>query len=89
MKVVITDIILSENANTGGLISFKEETSGTVLMQMYLGGRETKVVNLTQPMKLATAGKTLQVLSGASNDVKVTVTYYLQLDTIEQFSSNS
>jgi hypothetical protein len=88
MNVVITDIMLSENGNTGGLISFKEETSGTVLLQMYLGGRETKVVNLSQPMKLATAGKTLQVLSGASTDIKVTVTYYLQLDSIEQFSSN-
>ena len=55
---------------------------------MYLGGRETKVVNLTQPMKLATAGKTLQVLSGASNDIKVTVAYYLQLDSMEAFTSN-
>ena len=88
MNCVITDIIVSENANTGGLVAFKEETSGTVIMQVYLGGRETKIINLTQPIKLPTAGKKLQVLAGASNDIKVTVTYYLQLDSMEAFTSN-
>ena len=88
MNCVITDIIVSENANTGGLVAFKEETSGTVIMQVYVGGRETKIINLTQPIKLPTAGKKLQVLAGASNDIKVTVTYYLQLDSMEAFTSN-
>jgi hypothetical protein len=88
MNCVITDIIVSENANTGGLVAFKEETSGTVIMQVYVGGRETKIINLTQPIKLPTAGKKLQVLAGASDDIKVTVTYYLQLDSMEAFTSN-
>jgi hypothetical protein len=88
MNCVITDIILTDNSNTGGLVAFKEETSGTVIMQVYLGGRETKIINLTQPIKLPTSGKKLQVLAGASNDIKVTCTYYLQLDSMEAFSSN-
>ena len=88
MNCVITDIIVTENGNTGGLVSFKEETSGTVIMQVYLGGRETKIINLSQPIKLPTAGKKLQVLSGASDDIKVTVTYYMQLDSMEAFTSN-
>ena len=88
MNCVITDIILTDNSNTGGLVAFKEETSGTVIMQVYLGGRGTKIINLTHPTKLPTAGKTLQVLAGASDDIKVTCTYYLQLDSMEAFSSN-
>ena len=86
--VVITDIIVSENGNTGGLVALKEETSGTVLVQMYVGGRETKIINLSQPIKLATVGKKLQVLSGASDDIKVTVTYYLEVGSMESFTSN-
>jgi hypothetical protein len=88
MNCVITDIIVSDNANTGGLVAFKEETSGTVIMQVYVGGRETKIINLSQPIKLPTAGKKLQVLSGASDDIKVTVTYYMQLDSMKAFTSN-
>ena len=88
MNCVITDIMLTDNSNTGGLVAFKEETSGTVIMQVYLGGRETKIINLTQPIKLATAGKKLQVLAGASDDNKLPCTYYLQLDSMEAFTSN-
>ncbi len=88
MNCEITDIILTDNSNTGVLVAFKEETSGTVIMQVYLGGRETKIINLTQPIKLPTAGKKLQVLAGASDDIKVTCTYYLQLDSMEAFTTN-
>lgn len=78
-QCVITDIVVSDAANTGGLISFKEETSGTVIFAVYVGGRETKVINLTQPVKLPTAGKKLQALSASSTDIKVTVTYYQEV----------
>jgi|TARA_B100000287_G_scaffold275603_1_gene259584 hypothetical protein len=76
---VITDIVISEAGNSGGLISLKEETSGTVITAVYVGGRETKVINLSQPIKLPTAGKKLQALSAASTDIKVTITYYQEV----------
>ncbi len=75
-KIVVTDIFVSVDSKMA--VTFKEETSGTVISgPYYLSVDETLHLSALGKMwKLATANKKLQVVTSASGNIMVDVGYY-------------
>lgn len=73
-KLVITDLVVS--VDTAMSVSFKEETSGTVLYTLYMAANGVAQITPRGKMKLATADKHLQVLTSVAGNVSVTAFYY-------------
>lgn len=73
-KLVITDILVS--SDTATLISFKEETSGTVIGAIRLAADTVMQITPRSKWKLATADKKLQGQAADAGNVYFTVFYY-------------
>lgn len=75
-KICLTGLVVS--AGTAVVVTFKEETSGTVVMVVDLAAHAPVVVSLPQisPLKLATADKKLQAQASGSGNVYITTIYH-------------
>jgi len=73
-KLVITDLVIS--VDTDMRVDLKEETSGTVVMSVYMAENSTIQVTPRTEMKLATADKKLQVRTSAAGNVAITPYYF-------------
>ncbi len=73
-KLVITDLVVS--VDTAMRVDFKEETSGTVLLSLYMAANSSAQVTPRSKLKLATADKRLQVQTSAAGKIAVTAFYY-------------
>jgi hypothetical protein len=74
-KLVITDITVSVGA-TAQTVSFTEETSGTLILRVYLPVNGTYTHHFRSKLKLATADKKLFIQTSASGNVSANVGYY-------------
>lgn len=73
-KLVVTDIVVS--ADTAMRVNFTEETSGTLLLSLYLPANGSAQITPRGKLKLATAGKKLMVQTSAAGNIAVTAWYY-------------
>ncbi|MDA8217616.1 MAG: hypothetical protein M0Z94_08380 [Dehalococcoidales bacterium] len=73
-KLVITDVVAS--ADTAMNLSFKEETSGTLILKIFLPANGSAQITPRGKVKLATANKALVVRASAAGNLAVTVSYY-------------
>lgn len=75
-KICLTGLVVS--VGTAMVVTFKEETSGTVVLALDLAAHVPAVVALPQvsPLKLATANKKLQAQASASGAVYITTIYH-------------
>lgn len=73
-KIVVTDVIVS--VDTAMRVDLKEETSGTVVMSLYLPANGVAQVTPRSKLKLATANKKLQAQTSASGNIAITAFYY-------------
>lgn len=73
-KLVITDIIVS--VEVAMRVDFKEETSGTILLSLYLPANGSGQITPRSKLKLATINKKLQVQTSVAGNIAVTAFYY-------------
>lgn len=73
-KLVITDIKIS--VDTAMKVTFREETSGTVVDEVYMTANSTVNLITRGKFKLATANKKLQVQTSAAGNISVNAFYY-------------
>lgn len=73
-KLVLTDVIVS--TDTAMRVDLKEETSGTVVVSLYLGANSTVNLVTRGKLKLAAADKKLQVQTSVAGNVRVQTLYY-------------
>lgn len=73
-KIVLTDVIAS--ADTDMRLDFTEETSGTVIVSVYMTANIPVQITTRGKLKLDTADKKLQVQSSASGNVRITTLTY-------------
>lgn len=75
--LVVTDITVS--VDTAMTVNFSEETSGDVLLTLYMP--ETGSLQFTPrgKIKLKTAGKRLMVQTSASGNIAVTANYHFEV----------
>ena len=73
-KLVVTDFIVS--SDTDMRFDFKEETSGAVVMSVYLAARVPVQITPRGRIKLATADKKLQGQASVAGNVRVCVLYF-------------
>lgn len=73
-KIVVTDIVVS--VDTAMRVDFKEETSGTVVMSVYLPANGMAQITPRSKLKLATADKALQVQTSVAGNIAVTAFYF-------------
>ncbi|MCL5111246.1 MAG: hypothetical protein M1401_20700 [Chloroflexi bacterium] len=73
-KMVITDVVAS--ADTAMNLSFKEETSGTLILKLFLPANGSAQITPRGKMKLATADKKMVVRASVAGNIAVTVSYY-------------
>ncbi|MDP2619921.1 MAG: hypothetical protein Q8P46_07045 [Hyphomicrobiales bacterium] len=69
-KIVLDDLFLS--VDTDLLVTVKEETSGTVMLALYMAAGTAQQFTPRGKMKLPVAGKKLQVQTSATGNIKVT-----------------
>lgn len=72
-KIVVTELVVSSAAAIR--LDFKEETSGTVVLSVYMAVNSTVAIPLKK-LKLATANKRLQVQASGAGNIAVTPVYY-------------
>lgn len=72
-KIVLTELVISSAAAIR--LDFKEETSGTVVLSVYMAVNSTVVIPLKK-LKLATANKKLQVQASGAGNIAITPVYY-------------
>lgn len=72
-KIVVTELVISSGAAIR--VDLKEETSGTVLLSVYMAVNSTVVLPLKK-LKLATANKKLQVQASGAGNIAITTVYY-------------
>lgn len=73
-KLVITDLVVSSAAAL--TLTFTEETSGDVLLVLYMAANSTVNVNLRGKLKLAVADKQLLVGASGAGNISVLAGYY-------------
>ncbi len=73
-KLVITDLVIS--VDTAMRVDFKEETSGTVLLSLYMAANSTAQLTTRSKLKLPTPDTRLQVQTSAAGNIAVTAFYY-------------
>jgi len=72
--LVITDLIISSDTNMS--LSFTEETTGTVLLKIFIAANSSFHFCPTGKFKLNTAGKKLQVTASVSGNISILAFYY-------------
>lgn len=74
-KLVITDLVVS--VDSAMLVTFSEETSGTVMLApIYMGANTTVNIVTRGKLKLPTAVKKLMVRTSASGNITVSAGHY-------------
>lgn len=74
-KIVVDDVIVS--VDTAISVTFKEETSGTVVLgPIYMPANSMAQITTRGRLKLATADKKLQVQTSAAGNISVTTFYH-------------
>jgi hypothetical protein len=73
-KIVVDDIICSSDTKLA--LSFKEETSGTLLAKIFLPADGSAQLTTRGKLKLATADRKLVVRASAAGNIAVTVLYH-------------
>ncbi len=73
-KLVITDLVVG--ADTTMRVDFKEETTGTVLLSVYITENTTVQITFRGKLKLATINKKLVMRASVAGNVAVTAFYY-------------
>lgn len=73
-KLVITDIEIS--VDTEMRVDFKEETTGTVILSIYMAANSTVPLCTRSKRKLATTNKKLQVQTSVAGNISVGAFYY-------------
>lgn len=73
-KLVITDLVVS--AAAAMVVTFTEETSGTIIFKVCLAANSTVVISPRSKIKLATADKKLKAQASASGTLTVLASYY-------------
>lgn len=73
-KIVVHHINVS--VDTTLRVDFKEETSGTIFLRLYMLANTTMQIPLNGMLKLATADKKLQVQTSAAGNISVTAIYH-------------
>lgn len=73
-KLVIVDLIIS--VDTAMLVTFTEETSGTVIDKFYMAANSSAQITLRGKKKLATADKKLLVQTSVAGNIVVDCGYY-------------
>lgn len=66
-KIVIDDLVVSVGAAM--TVTFTEETSGTVLVKLYMAANTTEVVPLRDGRKLDTADKKVRVQTSTNGNI--------------------
>lgn len=74
LQLVITDLAVSVGSNM--IVTFSEETSGTVLLRFNMLANTSVVFSPRSKLTLATADKKLMVQTSASGLIDVTAQYY-------------
>jgi hypothetical protein len=69
-KIVIDDIFASAAANMR--LDFTEETTGTVILSVYLAANVPVQISPRGRLKLDTAGRKLRVVASAAGEVRIT-----------------
>lgn len=73
--LVVDDLIMS--VDTAMAVTFKEETSGTVMFgPIYMPANSALQLTLRSKKRLPTAGKKLQVQTSASGNIMIEVGYH-------------
>ena len=72
--LVITDLIISSDTSMNLL--FTEETTGTVLLKIFIAANTSFHFNPTGKFKLNTADKKLRVTASASGNISILAFYY-------------
>lgn len=73
-KIVATDLIVS--SDTALTLTFTEETSGTVILKLYVPASGVAQITPRSKLKLDTANKKLRVQSDIAGNVGITTLYY-------------
>jgi hypothetical protein len=74
-NLVIDDLVIS--VDTAMTVTFKEETSGTVIRgPLYLAANTVTQITLRGKTKLPTANKKLQVITSVAGNIMVEATYH-------------
>ncbi len=76
LKLVATDIEIS--VDTAMKVTLSEETTGTVISEVYMGANTTVNLVTRGKRKLATAVKKLMVRTSASGNITVNAGYYFE-----------
>lgn len=77
-KLVVTDMVIS--VDTQMAVTFKEETSGTVVAgPYYMSANSTLQITPRGKFKLPTANKKLQVQTSVAGNITVSVYYYSEV----------
>ena len=74
--LVITDLIISSDTSMNLL--FTEETTGTVLLKIFIAANTSFHFNPTGKFKLNTADKKLRVTASASGNISILAFYYYE-----------
>lgn len=73
-KIVVDDIIVG--ADAAMRVDFTEETSGTVMLSVYLAAGATLQITPRGKRKLATANKKLKAQTSAAGNIRILVGYH-------------
>jgi hypothetical protein len=73
-KICVDDIVVS--TDTAMRVDFKEETSGTVFLSLYMAANSLAQITVRSKFKLATADKKLQAQTSASGNIAITVLHH-------------
>jgi hypothetical protein len=73
-KLVITDLVVS--VDTAMTVTFTCETTGAVILKLYMAANGVAQITFRGKRKLATADKKLQVQTSVAGNIAVTTGYY-------------
>lgn len=73
-KLVTNGVVVS--VGSALTVSLTEETSGTLLLRLYMAANTTQMIRMGGLVKLATANKRMMVQTSAAGNVSVLASYY-------------